>query len=1404
MPDKIPTWKEMTEYEGWGSFDPDKKNRIREKWLGDAKRTNPTITDGEITMLRQGVYAEEQGKLTPRATDRMTTPPPKFVEGQEDILGGRLWDYNTDTRHAVVKDDDVSDWRDASDEERGLIEGAIPSDIGQTQDAQMKEKQAGEMGEDRPAGIGDIGTVAKELARSELDKIYRKFCSPLEYMAKFSAPLSLVAGTITEAAKIKDRGKLELVGDSLMAGFESFQEAVEYGTIKDASTITKEIQGKTLEEQYGLFWGTIANIAASSLIDPLVLGGLPIKLVNRLTKVAKGATTATEAVNTVGKISNKMSPEAQKIIKMASDKLHGTGFKMVEKKLLALGPAKTGKAIGVGKEAIAKLPQGRIPSPAIPTSAGRKILQAPKKLAPAKTGFKIVKRGLRPGTTESQKKLASATTKELPLSKVKGELPIRKAIELPAARTAVSKAIESPKTGVTRKMSTPEVVRDIGRDEVIDTVDKFVASGGKIQKASPVQTRYRTIVGKETVRKINTKAAYELGIDVEVLRGEVRAGDVISDFTREASGGTYLGSGLGGGAEYFLELIERAKGLRPKPKQVDEWVKQGILSVEKQWKKLSPQVGHAFKNMHSLAEAEKSKGVDVMRRIARYGSTGWRGLVKPGVKGKFIREDISDIALSAGDKEYFNKLPLEVRKRIKNSVDEVKKYFKESAEQYRERGVDINFKDRVISDKTDYNASIYKLLKDIQSGKRTKVGLKELGNLGVSPDDLKGVKTTNIKQIKKILGKELRNNREIAERINKLDYVHIPYALWFSPNKGVSSGAMVKALRLANAQKRKTIAITDLIESGAIKKDQANVFDIIGSYADRKGKDFALLAIKKAAVESNLASSKRLPGFVKMDGRKAPLYNDVYMHPAFKKWLYDFQEQTFHQNIVDKAFTMSKLWQFIQPSFLGYYNLQQSAVFRGHGLLNVKGTMGDYGKAMKQMATHNKEYYDAIGNGLLSKPFSVPWGQFKDTVARMSTTSIPENMKLFVKQNYSLIKPVYETLWNTAWVLGDEVHRLATYNYLTRTRGKVMSSFEKAQTAALGHSDYANVPLRTRRFLQKPLFTGPFKITMGRLYKEMIKSVYKVGTKTLTGNYKTLSPKDKLLAKAGINTVVGIMGAMDMTMTKGLGYERDQFARRYYKLIKAEDGSIKENVVVYASPLTLMPRYAQKAWVTASNDNYRDTVLSQAFKQIQYDVHPLINTTTEVLTNRKKSGKPIYDSWNDSLALKLAKSGVYATTQIVKILDDWFVEPDKSNEEAKKIFRKDVGGIFNVLTKPMRFNYLRGPTHERMRRSLKEMQSDCQREKDRLMKDGTLDKKTADNINRNLLVKQTKLLREIEKAEAKFEEDVMKEGLFDEKPRAAKSPGKHNRRNVIGKAKVIGKARVVGSGSRRKNLRPPD
>lgn len=1293
----VPTWQDITKSKVWPTLAPEKQNSVRERWIQDVNDREPNWTTEQREALRSKVFEGAQ------EVEQLQIPG---QQPQDQLQGGPS--------------------------PEGLLQPVPQEQVPREQIQPPQQEQLQPQAEEVREGPAEIFTPVGRAIESLMPESVRDFplgpkafASTADHLFSIiSTPLSFALGGLKAYNKpLKDDPA------GFKSAFSAAWDNISGGRITDASSVRKELTDKTFEEAHGLFLGTVANIALSMLADPLIIPTLATKSIMALKDIAKGKIDTGKAAKILGELTD--SKQHTEILKEVE-----RGFRIVRKKLK---PGKVVKPAGQLKAPVARAE--------LPPAKGQKALGPAKALELPGARVALPKTTITKGVREAG---------PIKLPAVKGEQITRPITTVKAAIKAPDVARKPVKTDVGYQ---PKPTRGTVIQES-ETVDDFIKRGGEVERVPGIQESTKQYVGNKAAQKARNEAMADLGIDVNVRKGLKYPGEAGENLNAihlldDADDGEFLGSIIGGAQKHYERAASRAERGVPTVEQME--LKNSWLSVEKPWQDMNkPKTGFAVKNIYSRMESVELQAKKTMQSLAKAGKTGFRTLLRrPGAKAKgYSKQDLPDLVYYAEDKKLWANAPAAVKEKLGAGVKIIRNFLDDGQKLYRELGANPDFKNNTIKYYQESNASIRNTLKDINSGKTNRVTKADLKGMGIKlPKDIK-FRPKDMKRVKEILAKEFKDNTQIVKRMDDLEYVHIPHAMWFD-DAGVDKAALIKSIKLANLKHRKTIFIRDLVESGAIKADAVNPFDIISSYSRRMAKDMAMLDIKKAATAEGMISGKKIPGFEKVDHKTFPLFAGKYVHPAFKTWLYNFKTQTVNANRIDRVFSKVKMWQFIKPLFLPYYDLYQHVALKNIGLINPIGTGKDIYKSVKNVFGRTPEYFKALDDGIASKPFDLPWKTQAEFVEKMKSTSFGSWIWKASKQNKTLIKPIYETLWNTAWT-GDELVRFMSLNYLKR---KGMGDHEAAQLAALFHSDYASVPVATRRTLNKLFFTPTFKITMFKLYKEMVRAAVKVPAKTLIGKYKDLTKQDKILARGGAATVFGMMVGFDQVM-QGLGYQRDQFARRYYKPVSV-DGQEKESVQVFANPMTLIPKYMAKAEAFA-NDFYADNALVAFYRAVKYELHPIYRIGVELATNVGNDNKMIVNPMSDSDGMKLGKRIRYAAKEALKIIDTIDRSKKGDQDTAYRLFVNDLGKVTEdfggtkilglaagALVSPTMFSYLRAPTVRRERARLFKLKEEYNNTIWQLKRTEKYDKKTAHDMQVGLRKKTDKIYRLIELAERK-------------------------------------------------------
>ena len=564
---------------------------------------------------------------------------------------------------------------------------------------------------------------------------------------------------------------------------------------------------------------------------------------------------------------------------------------------------------------------------------------------------------------------------------------------------------------------------------------------------------------------------------------------------------------------------------------------------------------------------------------------------------------------------------------------------------------------------------------------------KTIGNLKASLPRLKG-------EAKAKAQAEINKLQDQIDRIKKqkIQFVSIP-AKAILDKADADPILREKIMSILPHWGRTTITVKDLVDSGVITRKDADIRNIIGEYSDRMGRKYALGKIfENAEKEGLIKSQAEKPDwptariFVKGQHVSIPQLRGKRLDPFFNDVITSFFSKG--QVGMGGVFGIIKMAQFYNPLFMPMYDVLQAAAL-GVFLNPVKG-MEYIAKGVKDSFLKTENWERASENGTFSKPFVIPYDkwEYKFTEAMKDNKMGDFLKKAALPTNW--IPMLYTASWKTAWKL-DETVRMMSFNYL---KDKGMTDREAGQMAALFHSDYASVPPATRKMLNKVLFTPTFKITMGKLYINMLKGgvdILKKGTKATT--------EDKLLARGALLALAGMQGISLYFISQG--YEEVEKFRKYSKRVETDEG-IKENVITLANPFNIPWRYYYR--VKGAFKPQTTNVAEKMLQIVKWDLHPIWRVGADVVDNYNWN---VYNPFDKSG--KIATDvGLYATGEFVKITKS-LLESAKEGEikaDAFKAMQKDFGKIEAIVLKPFVFNYLREVKEKRRSWAIQKLQKD--------------------------------------------------------------------------------------------------
>jgi len=658
-----------------------------------------------------------------------------------------------------------------------------------------------------------------------------------------------------------------------------------------------------------------------------------------------------------------------------------------------------------------------------------------------------------------------------------------------------------------------------------------------------------------------------------------------------------------------------------------------LIDVEAKWRREGkPETGFAIKNIFSQRALHEEYALRYARDIAK--------------DTKFNKEGMSRVALLAEQKNPKYQVGEEG---LKTAVEKAQRYFEAYQREYAKRGVKVDFKQRIINE------------------------IEELLTIAEKPADIAGL-------------------QQALKAAKEMKFVHIPSAIWFKDFVGKDPAGAKSVLNLLVAQPRKSLNIQSLIDRKIIKPEDVNIVDIVASYGRRAGKDFAILDTVRAAEKEGLAVKGEREGFVPASHR-APILKGYQVHPLLADWIWEMTSPKVDvMNLFEKGLSVTKMSAFYNPLFLPMYDTVQGAML---GSLRSIKTPKYVMQGIKDCWKKTPEYYESLNHGLASKPFNNPLTSYTRMTANAKHSQIGMIATRLLESvlPHKAIQNIYNASWHIAWEL-DKTMRQISYRYL---RDKGFSPKEAAQIAAKYHSDYASVPPKTRKVLNHIFFTPTFKITMGKLYGKMISNAVRAsGGRAITDMYRGLAGKEKLgkLTPAqkkyagGIVATAAILYGWDMYW-KSQGFEADEWGRRYVKKVDTQEGK-KELVMTWSNPANMFLKYGYRVQAAFKPDVPKPWV--QLLVTNKWEFHPIWRTGYEIINNDNGRGDRIYSEFEPD-SQKIKKSAIYATTHIIALLG--LMDKDPSDVTARQQFKKEVGQVIEMATRPFTFKYMRSPEEKR-------------------------------------------------------------------------------------------------------------
>jgi hypothetical protein len=743
------------------------------------------------------------------------------------------------------------------------------------------------------------------------------------------------------------------------------------------------------------------------------------------------------------------------------------------------------------------------------------------------------------------------------------------------------------------------------------------------------------------------------------------------------------------------------------------------LDVESAWKRIgAPETGFNIKNVFSQRTLHQEGGIDIIKRVAKTLNHN-EVLMKTAI-------------LAREDRVYLDAFP-EHRAKMEEAVGILDRYFDQSLDLYKAAGVlSKGFKERILDELEDQLKS----------------------------------ETDPIKR------DQLR--RDVA-RVEKLEFAHIPTAMWFRSKFANEPAKARKVLDYLAIQKRENVSIADMVKEGVIELKDIKLQDVVSNYARRLGKDMSLLNVVRAARTEGLAKPLGLSeadagrlselkekkkrtekekaerkGLIEKKKRlSVPDYENGFVgapniarvlkgfqvHGELSEWLRTMGDPN-PRRWYERIFARFKMFQFWNPFFLPMYDTFQTFMLTGlGGMTQVARWTGGTADYIKK----TPEYWEALDNGLMSKPFDNPFQTFKQMADNAAMKGGTRFVKALMDINpLHLLDRLYTTSWNMAWA-GDGALRMNTYRWL---RGVGYSEREAAQLAATAHADYAAVPPGTRRALNMMFFTPTFKIAMARFYKRMTEGGLKMGAwATQTDAGMPVRP-ERRYALAAAYTAAGIVAFNELM--EYMGFETEDFGVKWKRDIETDRG-IEELTVHVSSPMNMFLKYAHRVKNSFAPD--KDNPMLALLRSFKWEVHPIWRIFNEVAWNRADDSFPIYDRnvfYSTNTKAKVREAGkifsfigkeLFAMFDLMEFTPRTYGQRrmaearvalgrEASKDIENAVLREAVDAVVQGTSRLMTFTYLKGRKDEKALRKIKAMGNELVRDlerRDELGKDPAAD-----------------------------------------------------------------------------------
>jgi len=634
-------------------------------------------------------------------------------------------------------------------------------------------------------------------------------------------------------------------------------------------------------------------------------------------------------------------------------------------------------------------------------------------------------------------------------------------------------------------------------------------------------------------------------------------------------------------------------------------------------------------------------------------------------------------------KNYYSERAL-VEERALNRITRNSKKFRYSKEELTQAAFDA---EKTTAPKDPRRAAIYKelragydeILTDLKGAEVLKAGFPDgriAANKSIMAELQSRIANEKIPSIEKpALKSQFKRVQTETEALKKVKFVGILPRLFMDKINNTDPQRAGRIMRFLTQRQRKSISLQELVDRKLVDPSEVNAYELFGYYSRRAGKDIALGKLLKAAKADNLASEVPLPGFEKLPTELYPVLKNTYVHPQFSDFLSQYTSPRPY-TFLDKTAATLKSASFYRPDVMPLNDVVQHSMAVVGDIIskpkNIAKVPGAYVRGIKSYIKKDANYWEAHANGLFSQPFNMPFDKFELYINKANARGGSQVMNALGKFTpKAAFKEVYNAIHSTAWAM-DRAIRMTTYEYF---KDGGMTPRAAGQMAALFHGDYARVDPNLRRSLNKVFYTPTFKIVMGHLYAEMMRSAPKMGKAILAG--RAVSGVTRAAANGLVGTAV-INIALD-TFMNNMGFATEQFGRKYTKRVE-DDRSIPQDLVMsFSTPANLPLKFAYRAF-DAFKPGSPTTSLERFVRSNKFELSRPILILEQWYNNRKVNGEEIYDPFGDSAITQIGKISEFLITEAFPLLKVPKQDDTPSEKRAQKAVGQEIGRLFNFFT----------------------------------------------------------------------------------------------------------------------------